>query len=323
MKNPMISNWIRFKRISDDEYEIIDLLNDEIMNADAYTVWFAKQLNGQRDPYQIDVEASEKDIDLLLCELEDAGIIREKRFLAKSLLHLLVTVWQPRVTLNFRVVSFLINGLLLISWLPLLVFSILYFSDNAYDLTSDYVISGSIIGLIIGLIMHEFGHLFACIAYGGRAFEVGFLFRYFIPGAYVLMNKDVIKKRMRRIQVSAAGIEMNFFLAATFLFLSAISVPLNGFFLGAAVQNVFIALLNLTFIKGFDGMTIMSELLGVDELVDRAKVITKSRKRKSHLRNCGISGRATIVLCYALRGIQVALPLLFVLNIVGVISWWM
>lgn len=323
MKYPTLANWIRFKRISENEYEIVNLLHDEEIQSDAYTVWFARQLNGRRNPYRIDKRKSNEDVDLLLDELEAENIIRDKRFLSKFFLYLLVTVWRPRVTSNLRLFSFFVNGLLLIAWLPLLTFSIYYYLNNLYDLSIDYITIGSFAGLFIGMIMHELGHMFACLAYGGRVFEVGVMLQFFIPGAYVLMNESNIKKRTRRIQVSAAGVEMNLLLTAIFLIMSAKFEPLSGFFLGASIQNVFLALLNLTFVNGFDGMTIMSELLGVEGLADRAKRITKSNLRKRRLRKDGVSGKATIAVSYILRGIQIALPLIFALNIVGVVSWFL
>lgn len=323
MNKPILANWIRFKKISDNEYKIINLLYDEEIAADAYTVWFARQLNGKRNPYQIDRNKPKKDVALLLDELEAENIIRDKRFFSKFFLFLLVTVWQPKVTPNLRIVSFILNGLLLMSFLPLLVFSVFYFLNFTYDINLDYMTIGSVIGLIVGLVMHEMGHMISCLGYGGRVFEVGVMLQFLLmPGAYVLMNENNIKKRMRRVQVSAAGIEMNLVLTAMFLILSARIEVLSGFFLGAAIQNVFLAFLNLTFINGFDGMTIISELLGIEGLVDKAKRITKSKIRKESLRSNGISGKAIIAVCYAFRGIQVALPLLFALNVVGVVSWF-
>lgn len=323
MNKPILANWIRFKKISDNEYKIINLLYDEEIAADAYTVWFARQLNGKRNPYQIDRNKPKKDVALLLDELEAENIIRDKRFFSKFFLFLLVTVWQPKVTPNLRIVSFILNGLLLMSFLPLLVFSVFYFLNFTYDINLDYMTIGSVIGLIVGLVMHEMGHMISCLGYGGRVFEVGVMLQFLLmPGAYVLMNENNIKERMRRVQVSAAGIEMNLVLTAMFLILSARIEVLSGFFLGAAIQNVFLAFLNLTFINGFDGMTIISELLGIEGLVDKAKRITKSKIRKESLRSNGISGKAIIAVCYAFRGIQVALPLLFALNVVGVVSWF-
>lgn len=324
MSYPITANWIRFKRISENKYKIINLLHDEEFVTDAYTAWFARQLNGKRNPYLIDKGKSKKDIDLLLGRLEVKKVIRDKKIFSKFFLFLLITVWQPKVTKNFRIASFIVNGLLLISFLPLLAFSIFYFLYYTYDINFDYIIVGSVAGMIIGLVMHELGHMFACLAYGGRVFEVGVMLQLLLmPGAYVLMNESSIKKRMRRVQVSAAGIEMNLLLTAIFLFLSARFEFLSGFFLGAAIQNVFLALLNLTFVDGFDGMTIMSELLGVECIVSKAKRITKSKHKRKRLEKDGISGKATIAVSYILRGIQIALPLIFALNIMGVISWFL
>lgn len=261
MKHPTLANWIRFKKVSENEYEIVDLLHDEKIQTDAYTVWFARQLNGKRSPYLIDKGKSKEDVDLILGELEAENVIRDKRFFSKFFLFLLVTVWKPKITENFRIASFIINGLLLISFLPLLAFSIFYFLYYTYDINFDYVIVGSVAGMLIGLVMHELGHMFACLAYGARVFEVGVMLQFLLmPGAYVLMNESKIKKRMRRVQVSAAGIEMNLLLTAIFLIISARFESLSGFFLGAAIQNVFLALLNLTLVDGFDGMAIMGEL---------------------------------------------------------------
>lgn len=324
MKYPTLANWIRFKQISDDEFEIIDLLHDEKIQTDVNTVWFARQLNGKRNPYQIDKNKSKEDVDLLLGELEAENVIRDKRFFSKFFLFLLVTVWRPKVTPIFRMVSFIINGLLLISFLPLLAFSIFYFLYFTYDINFGYMVVGSVVGMLIGLVMHELGHMFACLAYGGRVFEVGVMLQFLLmPGAYVLMNESNIKKRMKRVQVSAAGIEMNLVLTAIFLILSARFEVLSGFFLGAAIQNVFLALLNLTLVDGFDGMAIMSELLGVEYVVSKAKRITKSKFKRKKLEKDGVSGKATIAVCYALRGIQIALPLIFALNIMGVITWFL
>lgn len=320
MGYPVLADWIRFKRISEDEYLIIDLLYDQKIETDADTVWFARQLDGKRNPYEIGRQRPGLDVSLLLDELEAEHIIRDKRFLSKFFLYLLVTVWKPRVTTGLRLLAFFVNGLLLVSWLPLLAFSIYFAVNNLYNLSGDYIVLGTFFGLAVGMVMHELGHMFACLAYGGRVFEVGVMLQFLLPGAYVLLNSSNIKKRMRRIQVSAAGVEMNFMLAAVFLILTVPFANLSGFFLGAAIQNAFLGFINLTFVNGFDGMAIMSELLGTDELMDKVKSIIKSKRKRNRLLNDGVSGKATVVACYALKAIQVALPLIIALNIVGVIS---
>lgn len=320
MGYPVLADWIRFKRISEDKYLIIDLLNDETIETDAATVRFASQLDGKRSPYEIGRQMQGIDVGLLLDELETERVIRDKRFLFKHFLYLLVTVWRPRVTTGLRLFAFFVNGVLLVSWLPLLLFSVYYAVNNLYDLSSDYIVLGTVVGLAVGIAMHELGHMFACLAYGGRVFEVGVMLQFLLPGAYVLLNSSAVKKRMRRIQISAAGVEMNFVLTAVFLLLTVSFADLSGFFLGAAIQNAFLGFINLTFINGFDGMAIMSELLGTDELIDKAKSVIKNKRKRNSLLNDGVSGQATVAVCYALKVIQVALPLIFVLNIAGVIT---
>lgn len=323
MKYPTLANWIRFKRTSENEYEIVDLLHDKRITTDAYTVWFIRQLNGKRNPYLIDKTKTKDEVDLLLDRFETKEIIRDKRFLSKNIFQTLITVWRPRVTSNLRLASFFINFLMMISFVPLILFSAAYFILFVNDISLDYIITGSVAGLIVGLALHELGHMIACLGYGGRVFEVGLGLNFFLPCAYVLMNENHIKTRMRKVQVSAAGIEMNFLLASLCLFLATHIEFLSGFLLGAAIQNVFLAFLNLTLIDGFDGMAIMNEILGTDSAVEKAKRVTKSKVLRKRLKKDGVSGRTTIFACYILRIMQIGLPVVVLLNIVGVITWFL
>lgn len=323
MKYPTFANWIRFKKISYDTYEIHHLLNGSIFETTEYWVWFAKQLDEKTNPYRIDREMPREKIDRMLKVFKENDVIRDSRFLSKSLLSTLFTVWIPRVTKKMRLISYLLNALLLISFIPLLVFSIFYFVNYVNDINTDYIITGSFVGIFVGIFLHEMGHMIACLAYGGQVFEVGVLLQFFIPGAYVLMSEENIKERMKRIQVSAAGIEMNLLLVAICVILSVPFEELSGFFLSAAINNLLLAFLNLTFIEGFDGMSIISELFGVEGLVSKSKRITKSKWKKSKLQKDGVCGNATIVACYIFKVIQIALPLVFAVNIIGVISWFL
>lgn len=323
MSYPVLANWIRFRRISENEFEIIDLLFDKRFKCSEKTFLFLRQLDGKRNPYEIDENMSEEEMDALLKRLEEKTIIRHKRFLSTYFLNLLVTVWQPHVTKGLRVASVFINGILLFSWIPMLFISLVTLSDIFNEFTFDYFWFGNIFGLLIGLILHEFAHVFACLAYGGYVFEIGITIHLFMPGAYVLMSESYIKKRMQRVQVSAAGIEMNLLLTAIFLILSAEFHSLSGFFLGAAMQNALCVLLNMVFIDGFDGTVIIGELLGTGEIICMSKIVTKSKFEKNRLKKGGIQGKATLMVCYIMRLFQVVLPLIFALNIWGIATCFM
>ncbi len=322
MSSPILANWIRFKKIDEEKYLVRNLLTDEKFYLDSYMVWFAKKLNGKRDPDKIDRRLTKEDVDYICNELEEKNIVRERQILSKSIFEVLLTLWMPRVTNKLRLVSFLLNSLLLIFFIPMFVFSIYLIFSIPFDFNMDYIFIGSIVGIILGMVLHELGHMFACLSYGGYVFELGLMLNMFVPGAYVLMNEKPIKKKMHRIQVSAAGIEMNIMLSAFCLMLCTLIESLSGFFLGMAINNVFLALVNMTFIRGFDGSTIISELLGVEDVIGKAKRVIKSKRAKKILINKGVLGKGAIACCYILRTLQITLPILLLLNVVGVVTWF-
>ena len=141
-----------------------------------------------------------------------------------------------------------------------------------------------------------------------------------LPGAYVLLDVSTVKKRLQRIQINAAGVEMNFLLCGIFLVLGVVNPLLGGMFLNAAICNAFLGALNLTFIKGLDGAAILSNLLGVDDIIDRARRIVFNREARKRVIRKGSSGYATVAVCYMLFALQIALPTLLITNVLEIIS---
>ena len=91
LKRLVVAEWIEFKQISEDEYLVVDLLEDaeEAEDAEENTVsaeifQFAKKLDGKTSPYKIDPKIPEGVVDLYLAILESYGILRDKRFLSKE-----------------------------------------------------------------------------------------------------------------------------------------------------------------------------------------------------------------------------------------------
>lgn len=317
MSYPRLANWIRFKKINDKRYIVYDLMNNENFIFDAYLVWFAEKLDGSVDPYTIDSRLTENDVNHILSELTEKNVIRTGRFLNKSLVQILITLWQPKFNDVHRIFAFFLNGLLMISILPLSVFSVHTFITDFNDLDFEYIFIGLFAGTVAGIVVHEFGHAIACLGYGGRVFEVGIGLQYLIPCAYVLINEKNIKNRLRRIQVSAAGIEMNIILADICMLIAANMKNVSGLLVGMIIQNIFLAIINLTFINGFDGMAIMNELLGVDNFVEKAKKLSKNKSKKKELAKIGFAGKATIAACYLIRSVQISLPLFVIVDVLG------
>lgn len=88
----------------------------------------------------------------------------------------------------------------------------------------------------------------------------------------------------------------------------------------AALLNGILAAFNLALIGPLDGMKIFSELLGVENIVDKAKKLIFDNEAKKILRKRGINGRAAIASCYIIVGFQLLLPLVLILNVISIMG---
>lgn len=316
---PKVSNCLTYKRCDIDSVTVTDYITDEVYTMDLEEARYIKKLDGLTHPYDIETNLSEREIDNLIDELDNCCLLKESNTITSGGTSLR-TVWEPKQTILFRLIAFLFNNLLLVSWLPVLVVGIFLFNHNLMAIEFDMAWGGYIIGLVPGIILHEFGHAFAGAAYGARVFEMGVMRMYYImPGAYVILDKKSVKNRLKRVQINAAGVEMNLLLSGLFLIMGALYGNLGGMFLIAAIQNAFLAVMNLTLIKGLDGMAILSELLGIEEVAEDASNIIFSRKKKKELRAHGAAGNAAVLACYMINAFQIALPLLMILNVLEVL----
>ena len=318
---PKISNTLTYKRVSADTVEVVDYLTENSFDFGIEVARFVRQLNGYTNPYKIRTALSKEEVDDTISFLDEYGLIRHRDTISVSFGTKLKTLWIPKKTAFLKMLSIIPNALLMISWLPLLIIGILSFVTNIENIEFDLLWTGYFIGLLVGMVVHEFGHAFAGIAYGARVFEMGVLIMHCIlPGAYVLLDRTPVKRRLQRIQINAAGVESNFWLCGVCLLLGSAFPAFGGMFLNAAICNAFLGALNLTFIKGLDGAAIVSELFGVDNVVDRAKKVVFSAKIRKRMVCQGPSGLASVVMCYTLFVLQIALPVLLVTNVLEVVS---
>lgn len=320
----MLANYVSFKKVSNDYEEdfceVYNYLTDRRCRIDLKTAAFARKLNGTRDPYKVDKRFTKEEVDDMLEILNYYDILRDKRFVSKSIFALMITVWKPKVNQTVRVVAFFLNHLLLSSWLPLLVIGMIVFEKNMYIVNDNYIFVGVYLGLLLGLALHEIGHAIATLSCGGKLFEMGVMLRIFIPGAYVLSDLNRVKSRFYRIQVHAAGVETNFSIVGISLILSVLLYRNGGIFLGAAFSNLILALINSTFVNGLDGAHIIGELLCGDmDFINKAKKIVHSKRIRSNFKRIGINGHATVAISYIMVGLQVFLPVFYIFDIIQVI----
>lgn len=317
---PKISSALTYKRIDAYTVEVTDHLTDNIFTFDIEAARYFRQLDGYTNPYKISTVFNREEVDNLIEVLDECGLTRLSNTIDVSFGTKMKTLWIPKRSAFLKSLACLCNALLLISWLPVFIIGIFVLINTLGHIEINCIWLGCFIGIFGGVLFHELGHAFAGISYGARVFEIGIMVTYCIlSGAYVLLDMSLVKKKLQRIQIDAAGVEMNFLLCGVFLIFGALAPSFGGIFISAAVCNAFIGAINLTFIKGLDGTSIVSELLGIDDIIDSAKNIVFNRKARKRVIRQGPSGYATVIMCYMLFALQIALPVLLITNVLEVI----
>ncbi|WP_434309854.1 hypothetical protein [Hominifimenecus sp. rT4P-3] len=321
MRYPKIANWLVFRRIAPNQWEVKDYLLEETCTIGNGLARFARKLDGHVNPYAIDPTLDKEDVDEMLQILDENEMLRYSSRIAVSAGTVYRTLWIPKGSGFSRILAFANHMLLKYLWLPVFISGILLLWNRAPILGRDHMFLGSLAGVMLGMLFHELAHGCACLSYGGRVFELGVMLHHFLPGAYVLLSAEAIKNRMKRVQIDAAGIEANLMLAGL-LFLAALQFPAwGGAFVCGAVTNILMAALNLTLIEGFDGAAILSELLGAEDLIADAKSIVWKRQKRRRWRKKGRLDNGMLAACYLITGVQIALPLLLLVNAAEVILW--
>jgi putative peptide zinc metalloprotease protein len=137
---------------------------------------------------------------------------------------------------------------------------------------------GNLFWLYVGLVfiktVHEFGHAFACRRFGGEVHTMGVMFLLFTPVPYMDATSSwSFRSRWERALVGAAGMIVEMFVAALATFVWAATAP--GVVHSLAYNIMFVAsvstvLFNANPLLRFDGYYILSDLLDIPNLHQRA-----------------------------------------------------
>ena len=137
--------------------------------------------------------------------------------------------------------------------------------------------------LIVTKTIHEFGHGLMCKHFGGECHEIGFMLLVLTPAMYCNTSDSwVMPNRWHRIAIGAAGMYVEVFLAAICTFVWWFTNPgwihylaLNIMFLSSVSTIVF----NANPLLRYDGYFILSDLLEIPNLAQKAKQSLLSRLR--------------------------------------------
>lgn len=324
-KYPCMANWVVLKKTKDG---IIarNCLTDEEIKLSGREAKYLTRLNGNRDEYKIKGFSFNECIDYYDF-LDSCLLVREpgrNMSLGDMKLH---TVFIPNKTRTNSVIPKILNFLLWISFFPVFIYGLYRILTYGviWGVEENYILNlllGNIGGILLGMVLHESAHAFSCLSdRNGRLFEAGLMLNGFLPGAYVLIDESEIKSRLKRAQINLAGVEMNLLLSGVLMIMMTLGGPFDGWktaMLFAVIQNVFQALINLTFAEGLDGEHTISTLLG-GSVVDAAKanlsLLFDSKRRKKYFEEHGICGVANICTSLAFLGFQLIIPLVIIADI--------
>lgn len=322
---PCMANWVVLKKTKDGIIARNSLTDEEVKLSEREAKYLTR-LNGNRDEYKIKGFSFDECNDYYSF-LDSYLLIREpgrNMSFGGMKLH---TVFIPNKTRTYSVIPKILNFLLWASFLPVFILGLyrVFTYEVIWGMEENPILNfwlGNIGGIFLGMVLHESAHAFACLSdRKGRVFEAGVMLKGFLPGAYVLIDESEIKSRLKRAQINLAGVEMNLLLSGVLMIL----MTLGGFFvewktamLYAVIQNVFQALINLTFAEGLDGEHTLSTLLG-GSVVDAAKVnlslLFNRKRRKKYFAEHGICGVANICTSIAVLGFQLIIPLMIIADI--------
>ncbi len=122
--------------------------------------------------------------------------------------------------------------------------------------------------------LHELGHAVVVKAGGGAVHEMGVMFLVLLPIPYVeASSSSAFRSRWRRVAVGAAGMLVETFVAALAMYVWALVEP--GHLRALAFSVMLVAGVSTVFFNGnpllrYDGYFILSDLLGIPNLANRA-----------------------------------------------------
>lgn len=326
-----MANWCILKK-RDDRIFARNCLFDEETEITLRQAQYLLRLDGNRNPLYIKGFTRRECIDFFQ-SLDELYLIRKSgRRLAIDSSNMF-TLYIPSKKKTNSIIPKLLNLLLMFSWLPVFVSGLVKFIDVIVeiDFYEGSWFIGYLVGLVLGIILHELGHAIASLSYGGIWLEAGVMLTGILPGAYVLTDDNRIRKRLKRVQSDMAGIEMNILLVGVCLhILCQLSwypyglYKWTGALLEIAILNVYLAALNLLFKKGLDGERCMSLLLGKGSMVENAKAniqkMFSQKTRREYFEVNGINGVANICTSIAIMGFQLMALLIILFYIASVVG---
>ncbi len=309
---PKMTNYLIAKRRADRRYQVKNVLKNTVFIMDPFEYFFLTYLNGINDPY--DYPALENyEIEETLKKFIENDLVRFGTKMTSGM----STFYIPRKTKAAGILPAVFNLLLILTFLPVFGYGLYTVQKymTAINTNSHYFL-GLVFGLLLSSIVHEVSHAVACLSYGGYFFEFGFLINI-LPGIYALIDYSNVERRLRRVQIIAAGIEGNLLLAGLNFILAANSPFGSGLFFWIGAVNVVYAALNLSTMGNLDGSALMEELFGMNG--NTLSDLYWGRSENIHAKNNRLSGYASLITAISLAISRFIIPLVLVAEVIAIL----
>lgn len=208
---------------------------------------------------------------------------RELRGRLLNIMFARIPLWDPDAFLvrTLPLVGKLLSPFGVVLWLAVVGWAVKVAADHFAELRHEaqgILAPGNLILLYAGLVilktLHEFGHAYLCRRFGGEVHTMGVLFMIFTPVPYMDATSSwAFRERWKRVLVGLGGVIVELFVAAVAVFVWAGTGP--GTLHSLAYNMMFVAsvsslVFNLNPLLRFDGYYILSDLLGIPNLHQRA-----------------------------------------------------
>lgn len=300
MKHPFRSNLSCIEPTTDpNKFLVRDFCNDIIAVASEEEIHYSSLFDGKTDPFSIFPNKKKIEVLRIIRNLEKKGLIRKNRIFYKrfpKILFSLVLIYNPPVLdetspkkeQKTQSLCFILNNIIMLSFIPLLVFSILFkgpvykevsYPDWLYLCRIPITVLVYAVCVTINMVVHEACHAISNIGYGGKVFEFGYVFP--LPSCYTLMNPNKIKGRLRRVQVYLAGIEGNIICGSIAYLISKLAnIPLfHTLFIYCFSISLSYAIVNSVFCWNLDGKKAIKTILGMPEGEGYLSIMKKLLKK--------------------------------------------
>ena len=330
MKYPIKSNWISFENSSKEHiYRIINHFSGDEYEVEENVIWVLERLDGTVDPIRLLMKKglSREQAGVQIEVFEDCGFVRTSYRIKNEERAYIRTLIMFKDSTKYETVSKIFMTLIILAtfWGVHLIISNIFTCWGKvifYDALDDKIMVwlGLITGVLVGGALHEVSHAISAMAFSGKVMEFGISFKG-LPALYTMMDMDGISTRLGKIQTILAGVEMNLIIAGISFWIGTKDFSCMGIFFIMALVNLELAIANLLFIEGLDGMQIMDLILPGDDMVENAKRLRKDIELRKKVFYRNETGKIRVCAAYMLGATKLIYPLLIIFNFVILLGW--